>query len=97
MKGENYENKNNYHYMNIWYDIAGEMKKTLSPNSKYYVRFNAVFNGKRYYSGLYSFRTPKAPAGRVAKSNYQNREENGRIGIVSKAIVFFLTKKGDTH
>ena len=76
------ESANYYlYYMNIWYDIAGEMRKTLSPNTKYYIRFSAVFNGKRYYSKYYYFRTAAVPKGRVAKMNAFIRDSRWKNGI----------------
>lgn len=62
-EGANY----NTSYMNIWYDIKGEMNKTLKPGTTYYVQYTATYNGSTYTSGKYKFTTKAKP-----KSNTGN-------------------------
>ncbi len=52
----------NTRYMNIWYDIKGEMGKSLKAGTTYNVVFTATYNGTKYTSPVYSFRTASAAA-----------------------------------
>ncbi len=42
---------------NIWYDVAGELGKTLSAGTAYSYQFYTVFNGQTIWSGKKSFTT----------------------------------------
>lgn len=44
-------------YLNIWYDITGEMGAALKSGSAYTYQFFVVFNGTRYTSPVKSFST----------------------------------------
>jgi len=50
-------------YMNIWYDVKGEMGKSLKPGTKYTVQFTATYNGTTYKSPSYGFTTKAASSG----------------------------------
>ena len=47
----------NYSYVNIWYDVAGELGVTLVSGQTYKVVFYAIANGKEYWSPTVSFTT----------------------------------------
>ncbi len=47
----------NYSYVNIWYDITGELGITLVSGQTYKVVFYAIANGKEYWSPTVSFTT----------------------------------------
>lgn len=67
-----------YKYMNISYDIKGEMKKSLKPSTKYTVQFTATYAGTTYKSGKYTFTTSKkAEKGSVSKFLADSRWKNG--------------------
>ncbi|MDO5701927.1 MAG: CHAP domain-containing protein [Lachnospiraceae bacterium] len=52
------ENVNyNTSYMNVWYDINGELGVRLSPGQTYKYQFTAVYNGTTYKSGVWTFNT----------------------------------------
>lgn len=44
-------------YLNVWYDITGEMGAVLKSGSAYTYQFFVVFNGTRYTSPIKSFST----------------------------------------
>ncbi|MDO4620740.1 MAG: Ig-like domain-containing protein [Lachnospiraceae bacterium] len=46
-------------YMKVWYNITGELGKTLNSGTTYLFRFTTTFNGTVYYSPLYRFTTAK--------------------------------------
>ena len=52
-EGANY----NLTYLDIWYDIQGEMGKSLKPGTAYTFQFTATYNGTTYKSPLYNFNT----------------------------------------
>ena len=56
----------NYSYVNIWYDIVGELGVTLVSGKTYKVVFYAIANGKEYWSPTVSFTT-------LHTHNYANR------------------------
>lgn len=62
-------------YLNVWYDVTGEMGAVLKAGSDYTYQFFVVFNGNRYESGVNSFRTlpasgqPPVPADPEEPSN----------------------------
>ena len=43
--------------MDIWYNIATELKKNLQPGTYYYLRFTCTFSGKTFTSPYYRFKT----------------------------------------
>lgn len=42
----------------MWYDTKDDLKKTLTPETKYYYRFTAKADGKDFISDWYDFTTP---------------------------------------
>ena len=68
----------NNKYMNIWYDVKGEMKKSLKPSTTYKVQFTATYGGTTYKSGKYSFTTAKkAQKGTMNSFLSDSRWKNG--------------------
>lgn len=51
-----------YHssYMEVWYDISGELGVTLQKGTPYIFQYYAIFNGKVYYSPVYTITTTGA-------------------------------------
>ena len=67
-EGTNY----NLTYLDIWYDIQGEMGKSLKAGTAYTFQFTATFNNTTYQSPLYKFTTKGSNGSTAVSMSWEN-------------------------
>lgn len=76
--GKGTNNHNGGKGFDIWYDLNGELGKTLNPGTDYYYKIYAVCGGNTYYSPLGSFKTKQTAYSFGAEATYFNESGVGQ-------------------